>query len=149
LSVSPRLAIFLTDNTYMYLLGTCPSKKKRLVCIAMSWKAVIVPVRFFPLGYTIYNCVKHALENTYKATLFKWGRITQTFEIVKLFSKIQCKFDIDKYNIIIVLLFPIAAICIKFIYKIFIASSLHVDLQITAIGKRRTMTIFAKIYCFK
>jgi hypothetical protein len=26
-------------------------------------KAVIVPVRFFPLGYTIYNCVKHALEN--------------------------------------------------------------------------------------
>jgi hypothetical protein len=25
----------------------------------MSWKAVIVPVRFFPLGYTIYNCVKH------------------------------------------------------------------------------------------
>ena len=29
------------------------------------------------------------------------------------------------------------------------ASSLHVDLQIAAIGKRRTMLIFAKIYRFK
>jgi hypothetical protein len=28
-------------------------------------------------------------------------------------------------------------------------SSLHVDLQIAAIGKRRTMTIFAQIYRFK
>jgi len=28
-------------------------------------------------------------------------------------------------------------------------SFLHVDLQIAAIGKRRTMIIFAKIYCFK
>jgi hypothetical protein len=61
LSVSPRLVIFPTDNTY--LLGTCPLglvKKERPVCIATSWKAVIVPVRFFTLGYTIYNCVKHA-----------------------------------------------------------------------------------------
>ena len=95
MSVSPRLVIFPTDNTY--LLGTCSRglvKKERPVCIATSWKAVIVPVHFFPLGYTIYNCVSNMhLKITYKTTLFKvlGGRITQTFEIVKLFSKIQAQ----------------------------------------------------------
>ena len=44
-----------------------------------------------------------SLKITYKTTLFKalGGRITQTFEIVKLFSKIQAQnFYIDKYNFI-------------------------------------------------
>jgi hypothetical protein len=57
----------------------------------MSWKTVIVPVRFFPLGCTPFTTVSNMhLKITYKTTLFKalGGRITQ---IVKLFSKIQAQ----------------------------------------------------------
>jgi hypothetical protein len=67
LSVSLRLVIFHTDNTY--LLGTCPLglvKKERPVCIATSWKAVKCPRSFLSLQNNLLQIIK------YKLCYFYW-----------------------------------------------------------------------------
>jgi len=89
----PQLVIFPTDNTF--LLGTCPLglvKKRETGMYRDELESRYCLCSF--LYFTPFTTVSiMCLKITYKTTSFKalWGRITQTFEIVKLLSKIQAQ----------------------------------------------------------
>ena len=123
MSASLRLIIFPTD--YTYLLGTCPLglvKKERPVCIATSWKAVIVSVRFFSLHH-LQLCQTSAWKLLIKLRRLKCleDGSHKRLKVLNCCPKFKCKLTLTN--------------TISFIKYLWL--KLHVDLQIAVIWEKK------------